>query len=102
MAPKLPNEFYRHDWVKLWRQGFSCQELGKKFGVTASSISKYIRSRGIDPARIRNNRRWRWIPKHDLISLYEVGKSLAELSQLEGVGYKRIKAWLRRQGVHIR
>ncbi len=86
--------------IEEYNNGFSCSELGRKYGVSHSAISGLLSRRGI---KIRNNKiDFTEVEKQEIINLYLSGKGTVEISKKYSVSFSWVNEFLKSRNVKIR
>lgn len=101
-GPRLFDDAMRSAIVDEYRGGSTLDQLARRYGVSAPSISKIVRERGVPrhPARPR----WAFSPEEEanIISEYQSGKSLSEIAESRDCGVMAVYGVMRRRRVKMR
>ena len=89
--------------IRLYTEGKNTVELGKKYGVKPDSIKQLLKKesvkiRNLSEARLQGKK----LPRKEIISLYNAGKSALELSRKYNISPHTIDKLLKKEGVERR
>lgn len=102
MPARLPEET-RDRAVELYQDGLDLREIGRELGVHATTVSIWMRSRGITARSCRNGDvSWTDEERDRAARLYQNGKSLAEISRTLGWSSYTIRKMLDAVDVELR
>ena len=87
------------EMAALKQRGLSLEAIGKRYGTSAPTVAKFLRSAGADTSR-----RAALNPeqKMEVIQRYRNGETMGSLAEVYGVSRQPIKKVLMEAGVHLR
>ena len=94
-AKKTPEETiqFATEVAELREQGYSCAEIGKRFGYDKSYIARIIKRYCPDlPRRYSNSKMKERIAQYK--ALVQAGKSSQEIADILGIGVKNVRQFL--------
>jgi transposase len=98
-AHRLLSDLQMEEMIDLYLAGASCELLAGKFRISYSTISSYLKQRGIDP---RSRTRFGEEKARKIVELYLDGAPSTEIAKQYKVSSTTILDVLRQQGVEIR